>query len=65
MRALLFHVLYLISSMMDDSPWFVTHDRAIIVDSDGGCWVELIRGYECFGQAYDEFDCALYGPVEA
>ncbi len=53
--------------MMDDSPWFVTPNRALSVDSDGGCWVELTRLYECEerGQVFEELDCSFYGPVEA
>ena len=53
--------------MTDNSPWFVTPNRALSVDSDGGCWVELTRLYECEerGQVFEELDCSFYGPVEA
>ena len=50
--------------MYDDYPWFVTTDRALHVDSTGGCWVELSRLVENeeLGQVFEELDCAFYGP---
>ena len=51
---------------MNDSPWFVTTDRALYVEETGGCWVELSRLYECEerGQVVEQLDCSFYGPVE-
>ena len=52
--------------MFDNSPWFVTTNRALSVDSHGGCWVELSRLVENeeLGQMFEQLDCAFYGPVE-
>ena len=52
--------------MFDNSPWFVTTNRALSVDSHGGCWVELSRfvDNEELGMMVEQLDCAFYGPVE-
>ena len=51
----------------DTTPWFVQHNRAFAVDSDGGCWVGLTRGvwFEVIGEYLDEGDVAFYGPVQS
>ena len=53
--------------MFDDSPWFITCDRALHVEESGGCWVELsrLREDEALGQVFEELDCAFLGPVQA
>ena len=62
--------IYLIAFDMfshDDSPWFITCDRALFVEESGGCWVELsrLRESEELGQVFEELDCAFLGPVQA
>lgn len=52
---------------MDNSPWFVTNDRALHIQSDGGCWVEISRIVlmEEIDRFVEQFDCSFYGPAEA
>ena len=53
--------------MSDNSSWSVTPDRALHVEEDGGCWVELTRNIELpgLGRGAVVLDCAFYGPVPA
>ena len=62
-----FFFVYFARSIMDNSPWSVTWDRARGRMADGACWVELTRQFwiEEIGRYVTELDCGLYGPVDA
>ena len=58
-------VVFFIFTLMNDSRWFITPDRALHVEETGGCWVELSRFVSHYPDvSHWEFDCAFFGPVD-